>query len=205
MSALATAAPKSFNGKFTAKIDFPIGHFILPLLMLTMKSKVSPYIVWYLKYLDHMLAKFEQIVWFELTKNFVLSDNKEMVNHFWQSVDAIFEDVSVSGTNKDYRLSVFQKLQYYDTCNQVKSCTKHGRPNQSQRKQTVALNAQCLVSEINNVHTRFWSLGVSKEVLHSQEVEWIVVRRKGSAGVVWSLVRMGWGWGWGWGGILDAM
>ena len=65
MSALATAAPNSFNGKFTAKIDFPIGHFILLLLMLTMKSKVSPYIILYLKYLDHMLVKFEQIVWFE--------------------------------------------------------------------------------------------------------------------------------------------
>ena len=37
MSALATVARKSFNGKFTAKIDFPIGHFMLPLLMLTLE------------------------------------------------------------------------------------------------------------------------------------------------------------------------
>ena len=36
MAALAMAARKSFNGKFTGKIDFPIGHFILPLLMLTL-------------------------------------------------------------------------------------------------------------------------------------------------------------------------
>ena len=36
MSELATVAGKSFNGKFTAKIDFPIGHFMLPLLMLTL-------------------------------------------------------------------------------------------------------------------------------------------------------------------------
>ena len=35
MSALAMVARKTFNGKFTAKIDFPIGHFKLPLLMLT--------------------------------------------------------------------------------------------------------------------------------------------------------------------------
>ena len=28
---------------------------------------------------------------------------------------------------------------YFDTCNQVKSCTKHGRLDQSQRKLTVAL------------------------------------------------------------------
>ena len=38
MSALARIARKSFNGEFTAKIDFPIGHFALPLLMLTLKA-----------------------------------------------------------------------------------------------------------------------------------------------------------------------
>ena len=38
MAALAMAARKSFNGKFTGKIDFPIGHFILPLLMLKLKG-----------------------------------------------------------------------------------------------------------------------------------------------------------------------
>ena len=34
MSALATVVGESFNGKFTAKIYFPIGYFIVPLLML---------------------------------------------------------------------------------------------------------------------------------------------------------------------------
>ena len=37
MSALATVARKSFNGKFTAKNDFPIGYFMLPLLTLTLE------------------------------------------------------------------------------------------------------------------------------------------------------------------------
>ena len=37
VSALAMVAWKSLKGKFTAKIDFPIGHFMLPLLMLTLK------------------------------------------------------------------------------------------------------------------------------------------------------------------------
>ena len=37
MSALATVAGKSFNGKFTPKIDIPLGYFILPLLMLTLE------------------------------------------------------------------------------------------------------------------------------------------------------------------------
>ena len=36
MPALATVAGKSFNGKFTAKIDFPIEYLILPLSMLTL-------------------------------------------------------------------------------------------------------------------------------------------------------------------------
>ena len=35
---------------------------------------------------------------------------------------------------------MFHKLRHSDTCNQVKSCTKHGRPNQSQRELTVALS-----------------------------------------------------------------
>ena len=46
MAALVMVAQKSFSGKFTAKIDFPIGHFMLPLLMLTLEVlKVSPYII----------------------------------------------------------------------------------------------------------------------------------------------------------------
>ena len=61
-----------------------------------------------------------------------------MVKHFWQSVDSILEDVSVTEKKimraykfKDYRLSVLQELRYSDTCNQIKCCTKHDRPNQS--------------------------------------------------------------------------
>ena len=37
VSAFATVALKSSNCKFTAKIHFPIGHFMLPLLTLTLK------------------------------------------------------------------------------------------------------------------------------------------------------------------------
>ena len=38
---------------------------------------------------------------------------------------------------KDVHLSVFQKLRWFDTCNQVKSCSKHDRPHQSHEKQFV--------------------------------------------------------------------
>ena len=41
---------------------------------------------------------------------------------------------------EDYHISVIQKLRHSVTCNQVKSCTNHGRPDQSQRELTVALN-----------------------------------------------------------------
>ena len=37
MSALAAVTRKSSNGKFTAKIDIPIEHFMLPFLMLTLE------------------------------------------------------------------------------------------------------------------------------------------------------------------------
>ena len=37
MSALATVTRKSFNDKFTAKIDFSIGHLMLPFLMLILE------------------------------------------------------------------------------------------------------------------------------------------------------------------------
>ena len=33
---------------------------------------------------------------------------------------------------------MFQKIRHSGTCNQVKSCTKHGRPDQSQRENAVA-------------------------------------------------------------------
>ena len=37
MSALAKVAGKSFYGKFTAKNDFSIGYFMLPILMPTVE------------------------------------------------------------------------------------------------------------------------------------------------------------------------
>ena len=49
------------------------------------------------KYVDHMLVKFEQNCMVPTIQNFELFE-KKMVNHFWQSVDAILEDVSVTET-----------------------------------------------------------------------------------------------------------
>ena len=97
-----------------------------------------------------MQVNFEQNRMVQTTRNFELFDKKRgfFYYHFWQRVDAILENVPV-GEIIFYaklliqRLSSFsvQKLRHPDTCNQVKSCTKRGRPDQSQRELTVALNA----------------------------------------------------------------
>ena len=42
-----------------------------------------------------MLVKFKQIVWSEL---YEIACLKKMVNNFWQSIDAILEDVPVTVT-----------------------------------------------------------------------------------------------------------
>ena len=45
-----------------------------------------------------MLVKFEKKIIVRTTHNFKLVEKKNMVNQFWQSVDAILEDVSVVET-----------------------------------------------------------------------------------------------------------
>ena len=141
MSALATVERKSYNGKFAAKIDFPIGHFMLPLLMLTLEI---------LSFSIHYLIKIWTTCWWNLNKiiwsepynflfaicyffffiysilfyflffifYFFFAFCQQMVINFWQSVDAILEDVSATKTIvsckkcyfKDYHLSVFKKI-----------------------------------------------------------------------------------------------
>ena len=56
MTSLETVTRKTLKGKFTEKIDFPIGYFMLPSLMSHALFD---------KYLNHTLVKFEQncIVW----------------------------------------------------------------------------------------------------------------------------------------------
>ena len=51
-------------------------------------------------YFDHMLVKFEQNCMVQTTRNFEILDKKRVFlkKQFWQSVDAILEDVSVAET-----------------------------------------------------------------------------------------------------------
>ena len=85
LSAFATIAQKSFNGKFTANIYLLIGYFSLSLLTLTLSLKSLHTL--YDKYLAHMLIKFEQ--------NRMVR-NKQNFNHFGESVDAILEKVPMT-------------------------------------------------------------------------------------------------------------
>ena len=68
MSVLATVARNSFNGKFTAKIEFPIGHFTsadADIGSLTSLHTID-------KYLDYILVKFEQNRMVRTVENFEL-------------------------------------------------------------------------------------------------------------------------------------
>ena len=57
MSALATVAGKSFNGKFTAKIDFRAFHVTIADADI---GSLKCLHTLFDKYLDHMLVEFEQ-------------------------------------------------------------------------------------------------------------------------------------------------
>ena len=67
MSALATVTWKSFEGKFIAKIDFPIRYFMLPVADADIGSPKSLHTL-FDKYLDHMLVKFKQNRMVQTTK-----------------------------------------------------------------------------------------------------------------------------------------
>ena len=75
MSALATVAGKIFNGKFTAKIDFPIGYFYITIADADIGSLKSLHTL-FDKYLDHMLVKFKPNRMVRTIQNFELYDKK---------------------------------------------------------------------------------------------------------------------------------
>ena len=72
MSALAMIARKSFNGKFTAKIDFP---FYVTIADADIKSLKSLHTL-FDKFLNHMLVKFKQYCIVRTIQNFELFDKK---------------------------------------------------------------------------------------------------------------------------------
>ena len=91
MSALTTVAGKSFNGKFTV-----FDHvFYITIADADIGSLKSLHTV-FGKYLEHMLVKFEQNRMVRTLQNIEFFE--KMVNHFWQRIDAILEDFSVTKT-----------------------------------------------------------------------------------------------------------
>ena len=73
MSALATVARKSLNGKFTAKIDFFNRAFYVTITDADNGSLKSLHRLFH-KYLDNMLVKFEKNRWVQTIQKFVLFD-----------------------------------------------------------------------------------------------------------------------------------
>ena len=72
VSSFAMVAQESFNGKFTTKIGFPIGNFMLLLLTLTLEVWSLDLHTLFDKYLHHMLVKFEQNCIVQNIQNFEL-------------------------------------------------------------------------------------------------------------------------------------
>ena len=108
MSALATVAGKIFNSKFAEKKKktqkkknkkrFSDQVFYVTISDADIESLKSLHTL-FDNFLDHMLVEFEQNCMVQTIQNCELFDKKKkMVNHFWQSVDAIFKDVSVIET-----------------------------------------------------------------------------------------------------------
>ena len=91
MSALATVARKSFNGKFTAKIDFRLGILGYHCWCWHNGSLQSLSIQYLISILTTCWWNLNKIVRSEPYK--ILCFLTKMVNDFWQSVDTISEDV----------------------------------------------------------------------------------------------------------------
>ena len=155
MLALATVARKSSNGTFAAKI-FRSGILCFYCWCWHWKSKVSPHTILYVFGLrnlefekkNHMVWSIQNFEMFHTHTHTHLTHTLKMVNHIWQSVDAILEDVFVTETivwceTNDLNTIIFQCSKNHccptrvtnfgcpTSETMVKSCTKHGRPNVS--------------------------------------------------------------------------
>ena len=79
MPALAMAVGKSFDGKFTVKIEFPFGvsDRVLCIIIADVDiGSLKSLHTLFEKYLDHMLVKFEQNGMVRTIQNFELFDQK---------------------------------------------------------------------------------------------------------------------------------
>ena len=64
-------------------------------------------------------------------QSFELFEEKKWLENFGKRFCNCINSLMLNYEFKDYHLSVFQKLWESNTCNQVKSGTKYGSPNQS--------------------------------------------------------------------------
>ena len=87
---ISNGSRESFNGKFTAKIDFPIRYFMLLFSDADVGSLKSLHIL-FDKYFDHMLVEFEQNRMVRTIPNFELLTKKwlfifdKVLTPFWKT------------------------------------------------------------------------------------------------------------------------
>ena len=106
--------------------------------------------------LYHVLVKFEQNRTVQTTRNFELFVKKTgfFISIFDKELTPFLKTFVSLKLLFNAKLLIIRTIifqcskKHSDTCNQVKRCTKHGRPDQSQRELTVALLNQ---SEFPNV------------------------------------------------------
>ena len=122
-------------GQSIFAINLPLKLFVLPLQMLTLQ--VHQCLIWYV-FEPHASEIWAKSYSPKYTKfGFFLDKNQVFKTIFanrWRHSASLFCSWKFFKGKlfqiSDYYLLVFQLLSFFDTCNQVKSCTKHDGPDQ---------------------------------------------------------------------------
>ena len=133
--------------KFTAKIDFPIVHFMLPLLMLTLEV-LSLSIHYLISILTTCWWNLNKIVWIEPYE--ICAFSQKVVNNFDKVLTTFWQMFLWLKRLFEAKI-LFKRLLFRCSKNcgtpdmYIKSCTKYGRPDQFQLKLTIALSVAKLL------------------------------------------------------------
>ena len=127
----------NFDKKMVTNFDKVLTPFWKTFLWL--KQLIDAKILMFVPYASKIWAKSygsnytNLLAFWQKTSSYITVFNKELT-HFGRHFCSWNYCLMLNYQFKNYHLSVFQKWQHSNTCNQVKSCTKHGRPDQSQRE-----------------------------------------------------------------------
>ena len=140
MPALATITGKSFYCKIYCKNWFSDRISYITSAYADIGSLKSLHTLFGM-YLDYILVKFDQNCMVRTVQNFDLFDKKWLtifdkgLTPFWKTflwlkiIWCLYINLKTISVLQCF--TVFPKIRFSNTCNQVKSCTKHGRSNLS--------------------------------------------------------------------------